>query len=96
MTISWNELLDDFEDLLEQVQHNVDLGEWADRDVPGLDLRAPIEGPTPEQAARLDDLTREARDLMATVERLQNGVRDQLQHSRRGAQASRAYLGSTA
>lgn len=96
MTITWDDLLDDFEDLVEQVQHAVDLGEWETRELPVLNLLAPEAEPSAEQATRLGELLAEAAGLQDEVSELQRGVRDELHSGRRAATASRTYLSTNA
>jgi hypothetical protein len=95
-SITWDELLDDFEDLLEQVQHSLDLGTWEGRDFPGLGLVVPAEDPSGPQQTRLRDLLTEADDLEGQVRVLQGVVRNELERGRLETRASRAYLGTTA
>ena len=94
--ISWDDLLDDFEDLVEQIHHTIDLDEWGLRELPEMELVEPVGEPSADQARRLRELLDEAAALDAQVRAAQRAVRAELDQGRRAAQASRTYLGSNA
>lgn len=94
-TISWDEMLDDFEDLIEQVQHSIDLGEWDGREFPALNMVVPAGDPSEEHQDRLRELLAETAGMEQHVRDLQGDIRVELERSRLETRASRAYLGTT-
>ena len=94
-TLGWDDALDDFEDLLEQVQHAVELGHWEMCDFAALTSAAPQGEPDSAQRLRLAELSAEASELAVEIQRAQSAIRQELGEQRRGRDAHRAYLTPT-
>ena len=93
---TWDDLLDDFEDLIEQVSHAVELDDFEGRSFPHLVKTVPAGEPTAEQRARFEELLAEAASLQSAVRACQDTVKSGLEQLQRESRAGRAYLGSTA
>lgn len=93
---TWHDLLDDFEDLIEQISYAVDFDEFEGRSFPSLVKTVPDGTPTGEQLARLAALLAEADSLQNAVRSCQATVKIGLDQLQRESRAGRAYLGSTA
>jgi hypothetical protein len=91
----WDQLLDDFEDLVEQVGHAVDLDHWVERDLPTVARDRPAGPPTDDQVTRLRQLLLEADRLGDQIRSQQAGVRADLARTRAEGMAGRAYLHPT-
>ncbi|GEM_PF-6935589 len=92
---TWDDLLDDFEDLIEQVGHAVELDDFHGRAFPHLVKTVPHGEPSDDHRIRFRALLAEAEVLGRDVQGCQAAVRTELDQLQRESRASRAYLGST-
>jgi hypothetical protein len=91
----WQEILDDFEDLLEQTSHAAEVDDWEHREFAWEPTAIPSTPPTPTQQERLAALLLEGASAQAHIQDLQQGIRTELSEGRLTQTAAQAYLRST-
>lgn len=97
MTATWDTILTEYEDLIDDVARALQLDDWTvlenlDSALPSAGWGFPDAAPTDTQARELARLLTDARELGDEIRARQGEIRDELSTSERSQRAATTYL----